>query len=133
MLLLIRCRCRNRRFLMKPRAGLGSKRIVDRPGSGWVGERLGDALCPAPTLPDAVVLLAIGRPVRPHPRMFEEQLGKGTAASPSKSPSALSRLQADAKTLRVITSPGALCGFGDPSCAFSVSVIGPSLPRQAER
>ena len=65
---------------------VGPKRIVDRPGTGWAGDRLdlGDDLCPAPTLPDAVVLLATGRPVRPHPRMFEEQIGKGIGGVPKQ-------------------------------------------------
>jgi len=43
------------------------------------GERfdLGGDLRPCPGLPDAVILFAVGRPVRPHPRMIEQELGKG--------------------------------------------------------
>ena len=47
-------------------------------GRQTAGERLdlaGD-LRPAPALPDPVILFAVGRPVRPQPRMFEQQFGK---------------------------------------------------------
>ena len=42
------------------------------------GERLdlGGDLGPAPALPDPVILFAIGRPARPHPRMLEQQFRK---------------------------------------------------------
>src|SRR5208282_3135725 len=38
---------------------------------------LGADLCPGPALPDAAILFAVGRPVRPQPRMLEQQLRKG--------------------------------------------------------
>ncbi len=46
------------------------------------GETAGEGLdlarrrCPAPALPDAVILFAHGRPVAPPPRLLGEQLGK---------------------------------------------------------
>ena len=47
-------------------------------GRETAGERLdlGGDLGPAPALPDPVILLAVGRPLRPHPRMLEQQFRK---------------------------------------------------------
>jgi len=75
-------RLRRRNRPIEPRPVVADDReLVAAPESVCgqaAGQRLdlGRDLEPAPALPDAVILFAIGRPVRPPPCMFEQQFRK---------------------------------------------------------